>query len=181
MNMDSITSGDVQLSITGVFAVALSVWATLVGGALIFRRKASQAHTYFEKSPWLTLLLGVIVGGPCTLVAFVLMQAHMPIVTILAFGMLSVIVGVCTVGGAGFALLAGSRIESMGSGPSFAALVKGAGLVVLIGMVPFFGILAYVPLLLLCSFGAGLQAMVHRPVSAYTPEGYASAASEVIR
>ena len=68
-----------------------------------------------------------------------------------------------------------------GSGPSFAALVKGAALVVLIGLVPIFGLFFYVPLLMIASFGAGLQAIVFKPVREYTPEMYAPPISEGIQ
>ena len=67
---------------------------------------------------------------------------------------------VSAVGASGLVRLAAERIAGMEDVPTgFGALAKGAGIIVLAAMVPILGWLAITPLLLLVSFGAGLQAV----------------------
>ncbi len=179
MEIDHITSGDLMTAITILIGVALSTWATLITSALIFRRKAEYARGYFEKSPGISIFLGIVIGGVSTGIALALLQVPNPAVKLAAWVMLSSIAAIAALGGAGLALLAGSRIESMESGSNgFSALARGSGLMVLVGMVPFFGWFAYIPVVVLASFGAGLQALVYRPsaapsLSGLTPGGSA--------
>ena len=62
--MDHLTSGDVMAFMYAIVGISLSVWATLVGAALVFRKKAAQAHTHFEQSPGLSIILGGVLGIP---------------------------------------------------------------------------------------------------------------------
>ena len=45
----------------------------------------------------------------------------------------------------------------------FSALARGAGLIVVMGLVPLFGWFAYVPLVIVIAIGAGGQAIFSRP------------------
>ena len=67
-------------------------------------------------------------------------------------------------------MVTGNRVAGMeGKSISFGTLARGAALIVIAGLVPFFGWFAYVPVVILLSFGTGLRALVYKPVDHYVP------------
>ena len=170
MDFNSVTPGDWLLALTAVAAVALSISAMLVAAALLFRRKAEYAQRFYETSPIRSLVMGLILGGGGFVFALALLGNSLPLVKLLGFAVAAFILAGSLVGGAGLALLAGSRVAGMEDKPnSFSFLAKGAGLIVLAGIVPLFGWFVYVPVVVLMSFGAGLQALAYKPVYAPQP------------
>src|SRR5207244_1031003 len=87
-----------------------------------------------------------------------------PLVKLVGWALLSYLLAISAVGGGGLALLVGERIGRMEPGISrFSALARGAGLIVVMGLVPLFGWFAYVPLVIVIAIGAGGQAIFSRP------------------
>src|SRR5437016_4365734 len=62
--MDTFTSGDVMTIVWVVVGLLLSEWALLVGMSLLFGRRAAYAQAYFEKAPWRSFLIGLVLGLP---------------------------------------------------------------------------------------------------------------------
>src|SRR5947209_130522 len=107
MEIDHITSGDIQTVILAIVAIAVSTWATLITAALLFRRKSEAAKRCFEGGPGLSVFLGLVVGGLATLGGFALLQVPNPLVKLAGWMALSLVIAISAVGGGGLALLAG--------------------------------------------------------------------------
>jgi len=170
MDMNSVTPGDWLLGLTAIAAVSLSIWAMLVAAALIFRRKAEYAQHFYENSPVRSLFMGLILGGGGLFVAAILLGQPLPLGKLAGWLIAAFILACSLVGGAGLVMLAGTRVAGMEGKPnSFSFLAKGAALIVLAGIVPIFGWFVYVPLVILTSFGTGLQALAYKPVQLPMP------------
>jgi hypothetical protein len=96
-------------------------------------------------------------------VALNLLNVTNGIVKLIGWALLVALFATSTFGGAGLAHLVGERIGKLDSQISpYVALARGAGLIVLMGLVPVFGWFAFVPAALLTSLGAGFQALLIR-------------------
>jgi hypothetical protein len=170
MDFNSVTPGDWLLGLTAIASVALSVWAMLVSAALLFRRKAERAQYFYETSPVRSFITGILLGGGGYLVAVILLGNGLPILKLLGWVIAAIVTTGSLIGGAGLVLLVGNRVAGMENKPnSFGTLARGAGLIVVAGLVPLFGWFAYVPVVILLSFGTGLRALVYKPESQYAP------------
>src|SRR5258708_22269057 len=168
MDMNSITSGDWLTVLTAIAGLALAVWAMLVAAALLFRRKAEYAQHFYETSSVRSFITGIILGGGGYFIAAVMLGHGFPIIKLVGWILAAFITTGSLVGGAGLVLLAGNRVAGMeGKSISFGTLARGAALIVIAGLVPFFGWFAYVPVVILLSFGTGLRALVYKPVDHY--------------
>ena len=161
MDMNSVTSGDVMLYLLLFIVAAVSVWALLVASALIFGRRAEYAQDYFELAPWRTFIIGLLFGGAGNFLGIALLSAAPPLIKLFGWFILATMWSFSVIGASGLARLAANRISDMESGSAgFGALAKGAGLVVLAGMVPLLGWLLIIPVLTIVSFGAGIQSIL---------------------
>ena len=158
-----MTIGDVLAMIAGVTLLCVSLWALLVGGNLLFARRAEIAHARLENAPLRTLATGVAmvtiggVGG----VVFI----GQPNGALKLFGwvLLLGLLAIGALGGLGVVRLAGERVRKWELNLSeFAALRHGALLVVVAAVTPLIGWFVVVPLLLLSSLGAGYYALRQR-------------------
>src|SRR3989442_935209 len=111
--MDHLTSGDVMTVLYAIVGISLSTWATLVGMAMLFSRRASCAEDLFEQSPWRCFLLGLVVYGVFGLLAAVLLGLPNPAAKLVGWGLLSYLLALSAIGGGGLALMISRRIGRM--------------------------------------------------------------------
>jgi len=153
------TIGDVLTFIGIIGGLLVSIWASLVGVALIFPRKATRARKHLESSPWVSLVLGaalLVLGGFATVI---LLNLHNPLLTFLGWGLVIYMLGIMVIGGSGMALVMGSRMQKMDRRCSeLRGLSRSAGLMVLSSLVPMFG-WAVSMVIWVASMGAGFQAV----------------------
>jgi hypothetical protein len=153
------TIGDVMTFIGLIGGLLISIWASLVGVALIFPRKATRARTHLESSPWASLILGaalLFLGGLTTVF---LLNLHNPLLTFMGWGLIIYMLGIMVIGGSGMALVMGSRMQKMDRRCSeLRGLSRSAGLMVLSALVPMFGWAVSV-IMWVASMGAGFQAV----------------------
>src|ERR1044071_197256 len=102
--MDHLTSGDVMTVLYAVIGISLSVWATLIGMAMIFGRRASRSEDLIEQSPWRCFGIGIAVTAPLGLIAILLLQAPNGIAKLVGWGLLSYLLALSAIGGGGLAL-----------------------------------------------------------------------------
>ena len=158
-----LSSGDMLVIVTVVIGIAVSVWALMIGMALLFSRKAQMARDSFEEAPWRSFFMGLTVGGITLIIGIVLAGSGNPIGILTGWGIISLFAAFAAIGAGGLAMLVSDRIDGMEPGMSrFAALLKGAAFIVGAGMLPVFGWFAYAPVVALISFGAGVQAVWRR-------------------
>lgn len=161
--LGGITIGDAMSVIALIIGVGVSTWGMLVGVALICSRRAAQAREHLEKAPWRAFIIGVALTITVGVVAFNLLNVTNGVVKLAGWTLLVMLFATSAFGGAGLAQLVGERIGRLDSQISpYLALARGAGLIVLMGLVPVFGWFAFVPAALLASLGAGFQALIVR-------------------
>ena len=141
------TIGDVLTVIGFNFGILVSVWALLVGLALLFPKKAKRAQEEIETRPWSNLFMGVFVYGFAAVVTVVLLNPHIPLLTLLGWGSAIFWISVMAVGGSGFAMLASERITALDPGrTTYRGLERGALLLVTsCGLLPVIGWFALHP------------------------------------
>jgi len=153
------TIGDVMTFIGLIGGLLISIWASLVGVALIFPRKATRARTHLVSAPWASLILGaalLFLGG---LAVVFLLNLHNPLLTFMGWALAIYMLGIMVIGGSGMALVMGSRMQAMDRRCSeLRGLSRSAGLMVLAALVPMFGWAVSV-IMWLASMGAGFQAV----------------------
>ena len=54
-----LSSGDMLVIITAVAAIAVSVWALMVGMALLFSKRSLMARASLEEAPWRAFFIGL--------------------------------------------------------------------------------------------------------------------------
>jgi hypothetical protein len=169
-----LSSGDMLVILTVVVGVAVSVWALMIGMALLFSNRAQMARDSFEEAPWRSFFMGLVAGGITAFLGVALLSSPNPAAKLVGWGVISLFAAVAAIGAGGLGLLVSDRITRMEPGVSrFTALLKGSGFVVGAGMLPVFGWFAYAPVVAIISFGAGVQAIwrrrERRPVSVPAP------------
>jgi len=153
------TIGDVLTFIGLIVGLLISIWASLVGFALVFPHKAEHAKAHLQNSPWASLILGAAVFVLGAIPAIVLLNLHMPIFTLAGWGLMLYLLGMMVIGGSGLALVMGDRMQKIDYRCStYRGLWRSAGLMVLASLVPVFGwVLSMV--VWVASLGAGFQAV----------------------
>jgi hypothetical protein len=148
--------GDVLGTTFLVLAMCVSVWALLVGVALVYGEPAGDARTRLEMGARHSLAVGfamaLVGGGLGTLFA------NLPngLIKLGGWALLLGLLALAALGGGGMALLVGGRIEERAPRlSSFGALGRGAGLLIAAGLVPLLGWFVLTPLCLLTALGAG--------------------------
>lgn len=157
-----ITIGDALAVVGLVFGVCGSLWALVLGASLLFPSRAATAQTALAR-PWASFLWGLFAALTLGVLAVVLMATPTPPAKILGMALLGVLLGASAIGGAGLVHAAAGRIRELDPESSaFSALARGAGILVLSGLVPFLGWFGIAPIALLVSLGAGLRALLTR-------------------
>lgn len=161
-----ITIGDALAVVGGLFGICASIWALVVGCALLFGGASERAERRLER-PWRCLGVGFLVAATLGVVSFALVAAPAGPPKLVGTAMYVTLLFVAAVGGAGVAGAAARRIREMDPEISpFSALVRGAGVLVLSGILPFLGWFGIAPIALLISLGAGTLAVLKRTVPA---------------
>lgn len=154
------TIGDVLTVIGFIVGINVSIWAMVVGFTLVFGRKAAAARVQIEKAPWKSLILGTALFILGMFFSTLLLRLQNPLTILMGWGVVAAMLWCAVMGGSGFALMMGTKIQQMDRRCSpFRGVTRGAGLMVLAGLLPLFGwVLA--GLMLLASIGAGFQAIL---------------------
>jgi hypothetical protein len=153
------TIGDVLTFIGLISGLLISIWASLVGFALVFPHKTEHAKGHLQTAPWISLILGAAVLALGLIPAIVLLNIHIPLLTLAGWGLILSMLGLMVIGGSGLALVMGDRMQKMDRRCSqLRGLSRSAGLMVLASLVPIFGWVLSV-IVWLASLGAGFQAV----------------------
>ena len=157
-----ITIGDALAAVGALFGVCGSLWALVIGVSLLFPARAEAARVAIER-PWASFFRGLLAVATLGLLARVLSSSPAPLLKLLGTAIYIVLLAISAVGGAGLSLAASRRIREMDPDASeFSALVRGAGVLVLSGLLPVLGWFGIAPVALLVSLGAGLKAVFAR-------------------
>jgi hypothetical protein len=157
-----VVMGDVFAVVATLFGVCLSAWAILLVAGLLFPGKAASAKRCVEGSPWLCFGLGLALAA---FLVFSVAVAANPNPGVKLFGTVLYLatLSLGIVGGSGLSQLVGERIVPMDSGVSpFRAMGRGAGLLVVGGLLPLVGWFVFAPVTLIVAMGAGLRALFTR-------------------
>ncbi|HXG25145.1 MAG TPA: hypothetical protein VNJ09_11360 [Chthonomonadales bacterium] len=168
--LGGITIGDAMSVIALVIGVGVSAWGMLVGVALICSHRAARAREHLEKAPWRAFVIGAALVITVGVIALNLLNVTNGVVKLIGWALLVMLFATSAFGGAGLVQLVGERIGKLdGQISPYVALARGAGLIVLMGLMPVFGWFAFAPAALLVSLGAGFQALIVRAQPQVTP------------
>lgn len=153
------TIGDVLTFIGIISGLLVSIWASLVGFALVFPCKTEHAKSHLQTAPWISLILGAAVLVLGVIPAIILLNIHLPLLTLAGWGLILSMLGLMVIGGSGLALVMGDRMQRMDRRCSaLRGLSRSAGLMVLASLVPIFGwVLSVIEWV--AALGAGFQAV----------------------
>jgi hypothetical protein len=156
--------GDV-LGVTFIaLAACVSLWALLIGTALVFGERAAEAQTRLETRPFPMLGIGVGLALTAGLIGQILVSQPNRMLKLVGWALLLGLLTMSVLGGAGLALIVAGRIQQAAPRLTlFAALGRGAGLMIAGGLVPVIGWFVVLPLGVLTTLGAGMGAMFGRP------------------
>lgn len=169
-----ITIGDALAVVGTLFGVCASAWALVVGCALLFGNAAERAEHEVER-PWKCLGIGTLLALTLGVLSFALVASPAGPLKLLGTILYVVLLFVAAVGATGIAGTAARRIREMDPEISpFSALVRGAGVLVLSGILPLLGWFGIAPAVLLISLGAGTMAALRRraPAAANSVESW---------
>src|SRR2546421_12343799 len=117
--------------VTVVIGIAVSVWALMIGMALLFNKRAQMARDSFEEAPWRSFIIGLFVGGLNAFLGVAFIASPNPGTKLAGWGIISLFAAVAAIGAGGLGILVSDRIQRMEPGMSrFTALTKGAAFVV---------------------------------------------------
>ena len=156
-----MTFGDVLAAVAVLVGLCVSAWTTLVLFSLFFPARAHQAATSISRSAGSMALLGFGIALVMTIVITVLFKLPEPISKLAAWVLLLAMLSLAALGGSGLACLAADRVQEHEPRLSpYAALMRGAALVVVPGLLPVFGWFLVGPAMLFVGIGAGTRALV---------------------
>jgi hypothetical protein len=158
-----ITIGDALTVVSLIVGTCLALWAMIIGMAMLFTRRAGQAAAHLERSPAGALLIGAVLTFAVAAANVVLQQAPNGLVRLLGWSLIYGALSISLVGASGLAILVGGRIQRMdGRMSAFSGLMRGAAFIVIAGLLPLLGWFLFIPLILMFSLGAGLQATFYK-------------------
>jgi hypothetical protein len=155
------TIGDVLTIISLIAGFMLSLWAMVVGFAMLFSKKAESARGLVEKHPWRSFVIGALVWLVLGLIGQVLTAA--PVVLLKFFGMAAYtyLVIVTVIGGSGLSLLVAEKIHEIDRRRSrYSSVGRAAALLIIGSILPVFGWILGGIAAIAC-VGAGFQSLVH--------------------
>lgn len=154
-----MTIGDVLAVIAAVLTVGAALTATSVLLALALPERTRRVQQALTDSPKRCLARGLGVLLAVALLAGALGHHHAGPMRLLALLLWTGLGALAALGSAGIARLLGERILQAGMDlPLFAALARGAGLVVLASVLPVVGWFFSAPVTLLLALGGGTAA-----------------------
>ena len=144
-------------------AACISLWALLIGIALVFGERAAEAQMRLETRPFPMLAVGVGLALTAGLVGQILVNQPNGMLKLVGWALLLGLLTLSVLGGSGLALIVAGRIQQAAPRLTlFAALGRGAGLMIAGGLVPVIGWFVVLPLGVLSTLGAGMGAMFGR-------------------
>jgi hypothetical protein len=160
-----------------VAQTSLMVWA-----ALMLPGPVERARLRVETKPYASFFTGVLVWGLSVLITMSMVRAggH-PAVQILGWALAAPMLASSVIGGAAFARLAGTRLRAqMKSEAAVPALIGGALVTSLAGLMPVIGWFVFYPIVGFMSVGAGAVGLFGRrrapqPEAQPVPMAYTSA------
>jgi hypothetical protein len=165
-----ITIGDALTVVSLIGGTCLALWAMMVGMVMLFSRRAGQAAAHLERSPAGALLIGAVLTTAVVVANVVLQQAPNGLVRLIGWSLIYGALSISLVGASGLAMLVGGRIQRMdGRMSAFSGLTRGAALIVIAGLLPLLGWFLFIPLIMMFSLGAGLQATFYKGRPASVP------------
>lgn len=161
-----MTFGDVLAVVAALVGISLTAWATLLAFSLSFPGRAEQAATSIRRAPSLIGLRGFGLTLLMVVVAIVLFKIPNPVFKAVAWLDVLTLLSLAALGGSGLAMLMAGRVQDQEPRLSaYAALMRGAALVVVPGLLPVFGWFLVAPIMLVVGIGAGTTALRLAPVS----------------
>jgi hypothetical protein len=154
------TIGDVLTIISLIAGFMLSLWAMVVGFAMLFNQKAEAARRLVEEHPWRSFLIGALVWGVVFITAQVLIAQPNGLLKLFGYAASTYLVVVTVVGGSGLSLLVAERIHEIDRRRSrYSAVGRAAALLIIGSMLPVFGWILGGIAAIAC-VGAGFQALI---------------------
>ena len=155
-----MTFGDVLAAVAGLVGICLTAWSTLLAFSILFPERASQASDSIQGSAARVGARGAALGILMIVASIVLFRLHQPFFTLVAWLIVLAVLSLAALGGSGMALLMAGRVRTHEPQLSaYAALMRGAALVVVPGLLPVFGWFLVAPLMLFVGIGAGTNAL----------------------
>ncbi len=162
--------GDVFAVIASIVFICLSVWATIMASCLLFSNKVKHAQTTFETKPGVVFIVGFGILLVVTVISSVLWA--LPLTRVFSFVTMMSALSIGMMGAGGLAKVLGNRISPLDPNIStFKNMARGAGLMVVLTLVPLVGWFFFTPLMIIMSLGAGFMSLFTR----LRPEPYGDA------
>jgi len=157
------TIGSALTIIAIIFGTAFSAWALLIGSSLIFRQKALISQSLIQYAPWRSFFLGAVLLFIMGFVSIAFLAAPLPVLKFFGYSGVLVIVSLASLGAGGLVLFVADRLRQYDPKlRPFAALNRGALLIVSSGLVPVFGLFVIFPAVLAIGLGTAVQALFMR-------------------
>ena len=160
-----LSFGDVLAMVAGLLAICICAWTTLVLFSLFFPGRSARAADSIRSSASKMGLRGFLIATVVIVAVIALASLHRPAAVLLAWLIVLSLLSLAALGGSGLAMLAAERVQEQEPRLSaYAALMRGAALVVVPGLLPVFGWFLVGPAMLFVGVGAGTKALrVTRP------------------
>lgn len=161
-----MTFGDVLAAVAALVGICLSAWTTLMAFSLLFPERAAQASESIDRSAARMALRGAGLTVLMLVAAILLFRIHQPLFTVAGWLVVLAMLSLAALGGSGLAMLMAGRVRMHEPQLSaYAALMRGAALVVVPGLLPVFGWFLVAPIMLIVGIGAGTKALRLPPVA----------------
>ncbi|MGC4047373.1 MAG: hypothetical protein QM758_26530 [Armatimonas sp.] len=165
-----MTIGQVMAVVYSIVFGAAGLWAAILICGLLLSRRTTRAAAALELRPGKLALGGLLVGAIGIGGGLVMLNLK-GIFVIVGWALLAGTLVLSLIGSAALAQLAGRRIQQLDdTRSSFTALWRGAGMLVLAGLIPAIGWFVLFPIMLLLSLGAGMTALTRDKTPALAAE-----------
>ena len=149
------TFGDVLGLVAVLLGVCICAWTTLVVFSLLFPARATRAADVIRDSAPKMALRGFLIAAVLLIAAIVLSKVQMPLAKLGALTIFLSFLSLAALGCSGLATLVAGRVQEQEPRLSaYAALMRGAALVVVPGLLPVFGWFLVGPAMLFVGIGA---------------------------
>lgn len=155
-----VAIGDV-FSIVSIFlGLALSAWSLIIAMALLFPARIKRSTESLMETPKKTFFRGVLMLV-VLVVSFFMVAGPNPVGKLIGLPLLLLTLTIATMGAGAISRTIGIRIQEMSGKPlsDYEALLRGAGFMVVAGILPILGWLAFAPVVLITALGAGTVAL----------------------
>lgn len=161
-----MTIGDVLAFVAGIGALCVSVWALLIGMALLCSQRAQDVQRVLETRAWRALLSGIVLAAFVGGGALALANGPNGALKLVGWALLASLLALGVLGGGGWVRLLANRVAQAEPNAShFSALMRGGALLIAAGLVPLVGWFLLVPLTILTSLGAAWSAVRPRKLA----------------